>query len=93
MGEQRLGETRCTYCIGAREECWVYSANAEYAIANAGQACARCRTSSRKQRCSLVTRQPARRGPRSPPPGGPTNSLFGPPGLGGGSAGAAVPVS
>jgi hypothetical protein len=65
----------------------------EYIITNAGQAYAYCHTSSRKQRYSLVIKQLARRGPRSPPPSGPINSLSGPPALGGGSASTAIPVS
>jgi hypothetical protein len=93
MGELRLGETACERCDSLGLECWVYSSDGEYRVANAGQVCARCRTSSRKARCSLVTKQP--RPPRGPlsPPSGPINSLSGPPAPGGGSAGAAVPVS
>ena len=50
MGELRRGETACERCRAEGKECWVYSAEAGYHIANAGESCARCRTHSRKPR-------------------------------------------
>jgi hypothetical protein len=93
MGEVRRGETAYERCRAEGKECWVYSAEAGYRIANTGESYARCRTYSRKPRYSLVTKQ--RRPPRSllSPPSGPINSLPPPPPLRGGSISTAVPVS
>jgi hypothetical protein len=85
LGEERVGDERCTACQRLDEECWVYSRKGSQQVSRPGDTCARCRLSARAGGCSLSKRVQGRRDPSPPPPpprqlqpkGGP------PPGAGG----------
>lgn len=69
LGVQFFGEERCTRCIEAGHQCWVYTDKGRGQIKNPGSACARCRANPHPTiRCSLARRRPKQKFPRDPPP-------------------------
>jgi hypothetical protein len=69
LGVQFFGEERCTRCIEAGHQCWVYTDKGRGQIKNPGSACARCRANPHPTiGCSLARRRPKQKFPRDPPP-------------------------
>lgn len=58
LGEELLGEARCTACRVHGRECWVYTKDAHaYGLGKAGRSCAHCRLNPSKDGCSLSGRK------------------------------------
>ncbi|KAE8371856.1 hypothetical protein BDV26DRAFT_275289 [Aspergillus bertholletiae] len=58
LGEQLLGDARCTYCKERDVECWAYSSQGQRQVSRPGSACARCRIEPYMDGCSLSRRTP-----------------------------------
>lgn len=68
LGEQFLGEERCSACQANGKECWVYSREGAQQVKRPGDTCARCRFAARSGGCSLSKRR-CRRDWSPPAPG------------------------
>ena len=94
LGQQLLGDKRCSACRANGQECWVYSPKGAQQVRRPGDTCARCRVAARAGGCSLSKR---RRRDRSPPAPGPRSLAaykpFGGPPPGAGGSGIAVSLT